>query len=135
MTPEFDDGTWQTGQAPFGTGSTEGVLQRTSWTTPAIWLRQSFTSGQEATEGLHLVVAHDEDATIYLNGVEAASVKGYTTGYVIVPVTAEAARALRKGANLIAVACRQTKGGQAIDVGLVGIRPSTRSAPSGRGTR
>lgn len=122
MAPGFDDGAWQTGPAPFAAGSTEGVPQRTSWTTPAIWLRQSFTVTDPDVGSLHLLLAHDEDATIYLNGVEASSVTGYTTGYVIVPVNEDAARALRAGANVIAVACRQTKGGQAIDVGLVGIR-------------
>ncbi|MEW5981131.1 MAG: sugar-binding domain-containing protein [Acidobacteriota bacterium] len=126
MSPDFDDGAWQTGLAPFGAGSTEGVPRRTSWTTPSIWLRQSFVSESGSADGLHLVIAHDEDATIYLNGVEAASMSGYTTGYVIVPVRSEAARAIRKGVNVVAVTCRQTKGGQVIDAGLVEIRPSTR---------
>ena len=56
---------------------------------------------------------------ILVNGVEAASVKGRSTGYVIVPVSAEAARALKPGQNVIAVHCTQEKGAQAIDVGLL----------------
>jgi hypothetical protein len=117
----FDTGAWQDGNAPFGAGPTEGVPQRTAWTTPDIWLRQSFTWTGGALDGLHLIMAHDEDATVYINGVEAASVKGNTTGYVMVPVSAEAALALKPGENVIAVQCHQTKGGQAIDVGIVRV--------------
>ena len=119
MRDGVDDSIWANGVAPFAAGSTEGVPQRTAWATSDIWLRQSFEWKGGSTDGLYLVLAHDEDAVIYLNGVEAAQVKGYTTGYVMVPVGAEAARALRAGSNLIAVTCHQTKGGQAIDVGLV----------------
>lgn len=116
---DFDETTWETGVAPFAAGSTEGVPQRTAWTANDIWLRQRFEWKGGPTDGFYLVLAHDEDATIYLNGVEAAQVKGHTTGYVMVPVSVEAARALKPGRNLIAVTCHQTKGGQAIDVGLV----------------
>jgi hypothetical protein len=115
----FDDTSWERGVAPFAAGSTEGVPQRTAWTTNDIWLRQSFEWTGGPTDGLYVVLAHDEDAIIYINGVEAARVTGYTTGYVIVPVAAGAARALKPGSNLIAVTCHQTKGGQAIDVGMV----------------
>jgi hypothetical protein len=119
MSGGFDDGTWDRGVAPFAAGSTEGVPQRTAWTTGDIWLRQAFDWNGGPADGLYFVLAHDEDATVYLNGVEAARVTGYTTGYVMVPVGVEAARALKTGSNLIAVTCHQTKGGQAIDVGLV----------------
>jgi hypothetical protein len=118
---EFNSGTWQEGEAPFGAGSTEGVPKRTAWTTPDIWLRQSFTWKGGASDGLHVIIAHDEDAGVYINGVEAASVKGNTTGYVMVPVSAEAARALKTGENVIAVQCHQTKGAQVIDVGIVKV--------------
>jgi len=39
-----------------------------------------------------------------------------------VPVNEEGARALTSGSNVIAVRCQQTKGGQAIDVGLVRVQ-------------
>jgi hypothetical protein len=119
--PGFDDSAWQSGLAPFGGGKPEGVPVRTPWTTPQIWMRQGFEWKGAATAGLHLLVAHDDAATIFVNGVEAASVKGHTTGYVIVPVSEEAARALRLGTNVIAVRCAQEKGAQAIDVGLLRI--------------
>jgi hypothetical protein len=120
--PAFDDRGWKTGPAPFGGGKPEGVPVRTPWTTPQIWMRQAFDWSGGTGNGLYVVLTHDEDVTIYLNGVEAASVPGYSTGYVMVPVSDQAARALTSGSNVIAVRCQQTKGGQAIDVGMVGVQ-------------
>jgi hypothetical protein len=95
---------------------------RTPWTTPQIWMRQGFEWTGAATGGLHVLLAHDDDASVFVNGVEAASVKGHSTGYVIVPVSEEAARALKPGTNVIAVRCAQEKGAQAIDVGILRIQ-------------
>ncbi len=120
--PGFDDSAWPRGLAPFGGGKPEGVPVRTPWTTPQLWMRQSFEWTGAAATGLHLLVAHDDDATILINGVEAASLKGHSTGYVIVPVSEEAARALKPGTNVIAVRCAQEKGAQAIDVGILRIQ-------------
>jgi hypothetical protein len=118
----FDDSGWQKGQAPFGGGKPEGVPVRTAWTTPQIWMRQPFEWSGGPTDGLHLIVAHDDDAVILVNGVEAATIAGHSTGYVIVPASDAAARALRPGANTLAVRCTQAKGAQAIDVGVLRIK-------------
>ena len=71
---------------------------------------------------LRLRLHHDEDAEVWLNGVLAASVAGYTTGYGMTAVSAAARQALRPGRNVIAIRCRQTRGGQYIDAGLVSVR-------------
>lgn len=65
------------------------------------------------------MVFHDNDVEIYINGVLAAKVSGHTNNYEEMDLTPEAEAALRAGPNLIAVHCRQDKGGQFIDVGLV----------------
>jgi len=119
--PDFDDGAWQTGAAPFGGGKPEGVPLRTAWTTPGIWARQRFDWAGGPADHLYLVMAHDEDATVTINSVEAATVAGNATGYVLVPVADAAAAALKPGANVIAVRCKQTRGAQALDVGIARI--------------
>jgi len=120
--PDFDDGGWQTGAAPFGGGKPEGVPVRTPWTSPQISMRQAFDWAGGSVEGLYLVLAHDDDATVFINGVEAAAVPRSSTGYVMVPVSADAARALKPGRNVIAAHCAQAKGPQAIDVGIVRVQ-------------
>ena len=64
-------------------------------------------------------VHHDEDMVVYLNGVLAATATGFTTAYEPLPINAAAKATLKPGKNVLAVHCRQTAGGQYIDVGLV----------------
>ena len=64
------------------------------------------------------LVFHDEDVEIYVNGVLAASAKGYVGDYVQLPMSQAGRSALKPGKNVIAVHCHQTVGGQYIDVGI-----------------
>lgn len=125
MAPGFDDSLWSTGPAGFGTRHTPGTTVRTEWSSPAIWVRRTFDLPHDADlRRLHLRMHHDEDAIVYINGVEALSVKGYTTAYEAFPITEDALRALRPGAkNTIAIHCRQNWGGQYIDAGLDEMLP------------
>jgi beta-galactosidase/beta-glucuronidase len=122
---EFDDAKWLQGRGGFGTEGTPGASIRTRWATSDIWLRR--TARIRTVPAMPwLVVHHDEDTEVYINGKLAAQLKGYTTDYVHVPIAAEAAQAIRAGDNTIAVHCRQTGGGQYIDVGLVEEVPASR---------
>ena len=89
------------------------------WKTSDIWLREQFILAADERSGLKLRVYHDEDATIYLNGVLAAQLPGFITDYDEVEISKEAVAALRPGNNVIAVHCHQTTGGQGIDVGIL----------------
>jgi hypothetical protein len=120
--PDFDDSAWESGPGGFGEPSTPGTVVRTSWKTPDIWVRRSVDLDRVPQE-LKLMIHHDEDAEVYLNGVPAASPKGYTTSYVPMSISKDAIAALKKGRNTIAIHCHQTEGGQYIDAGLVELVP------------
>jgi hypothetical protein len=121
--PEFDASAWVEGFGGFGGEGAPGSYPNTPWKTPDIWLRQQFTLGPDELKGLKLRVYHDEDATIYLNGVLAAKLPGFITDYDEVDISKEAAATLRAGQNTIAVHCHQSTGGQGIDVGVLVPQP------------
>lgn len=113
----FDASRWKRGPGGFGTNGTPGAMVRTEWRTNDIWLRTTFTLDRLPRQ-LALDLHHDEDVEVYLNGAKIHSAQGYLREYERVPLGREAARKLRMGENVLAVHCRQTGGGQYIDVGL-----------------
>ncbi len=119
--PGFDDAAWPEGPGGFGTVQTPGARVGTVWNANDLWLRRAFMLEGPLPATPQLRIHHDEDAEVYLNGVLVASLEGYTTGYVLVPLDAAGRAALRQGANTLAVHVRQTDGGQYIDVGLVEV--------------
>ena len=120
--PEFDDSGWKEGSGVLGTKDTPGATVRTLWDTSDIWARREVEL-PELTDGeVHLNVHHDEDAAIYFNGTRVAKLSGYTTGYTPLILQRKALDALKPGKNVIAVHCKQTGGGQCIDLGLTLIR-------------
>lgn len=118
----YADTDWKTGRGGFGTRGTPGVVIGTEWNSPDIWLRRTFTLPATATPDvirrMKLRMHHDEDAEVYINGVLAVSVQGYTSDYEFFPINNEALNTLKPGENSIAVHVHQTGGGQYIDVGL-----------------
>ena len=115
---EFDDTGWKEGFAGFGTRDTPGARVGTTWATNSIWLRKSFEL-KTIPEKPALLIHHDEDAEVYINGKPVAVLEQFTTKYVVVPIEKEKQAALRVGQNTMAVHCKQTAGGQFIDVHLV----------------
>lgn len=127
--PGFDASTWKEGPGGFGASGTPGVRANTTWKTSDIWLRRDFVL-KDLSGGLKLRVYHDEDAEIYLNGVLAAQLSGFLGTYLEVDISAGAAATLRPGRNSIAVHCRQTSGGQGIDVGILMVVPNEMARPA-----
>jgi hypothetical protein len=125
--PDFNALSWLHGNGGFGSAGTPGAIISTTWETPGIWLRRDFDLPDPLPADLHLWMIHDEDAEIYLNGVPALRVSGWTTDYQVFPIDKTAGNALKPGRNTLAIHCRQTSGGQAIDAGLVSLAPA---APS-----
>jgi hypothetical protein len=69
-------------------------------------------------------IHHDEDVTVYFNGVMAFQESGYLTSYKNISIKQEALDALTPDdTNIIAIECTNKGGGQYIDFGLSGIRP------------
>jgi hypothetical protein len=122
--PDFDDSRWSMGPGGFGTKGTPGAVVRTEWKTADIWVRRSFELKELPKGEVMLRLHHDEDAEVYINGVLAAKVAGYITDYTEVPLTAAGRKVLKAGANVIAIHCHQTGGGQYIDAGLVEVVPA-----------
>jgi hypothetical protein len=119
--PDFKDADWKEGKGVLGSKNTPGAAVRTEWTTPDIWTRRVVELPDLKGKTVELSLLHDEDAEVYINGVLAAEVKGYTTTYDSVAISAEAQKALKAGKNVIAIHCHQTQGGQCIDAGLSAI--------------
>ncbi len=128
--PGFDDHAWKLGAAGFGTAGTPGAVVRTHWGAPEIWLRRKVTFPDGPWSNPQLLVHHDEDIVVYIDGVKALERKGYTVSYQPFPIAPEARALLKPGEHLLAVHCRQSGGGQYIDVGLVDLRTGPSAEPA-----
>ena len=115
---DFDDGPWRKGSGGFGTRGTPAARVGTLWGTSDIWLRKSFEVGAVPAKAA-LLIHHDEDAEVYINGKRVAALSGYTTDYQVIPLGDAERKTVRAGQNTMAVHCQQTDGGQFIDVHLV----------------
>ena len=103
--PNFDDGDWQESNGGFGTLDTPGARVGTVWATNSIWLRKHIALATIPAKPA-LLIHHDEDAEVYLNGKQVAALKGFTTDYELVPIGSNDISALKIGDNLLAVHCR-----------------------------
>jgi hypothetical protein len=128
--PDYDDSAWKQGAAPFGT--LEPPIARkpnTVWTNADIWLRREFEMPGGQFAGLALLLHHDEDTEVYINGVQAAKASGYNAAYESFDITPAAQATLKAGRNTLAVHCHQTTGGQYLDLGIEGV---SAEAPAGK---
>ena len=107
---------------------------RTEWRTDDIWLQRRFRLDGEKLKLPLFQMHHDEDVEVYLNGVLAARLPGFTTDYEEYDIDPAAAATLKPGENTLAVHCHQTVGGQYIDVGLISMDASAPvgSSPPGK---
>jgi beta-galactosidase len=117
--PGFDDSAWARGRAGFGTRGTPGIRVGTDWSTPRIFLRGTFDLPElAAADQVFLRLYHDEDVTVWVNGKRLLARDGYVTSYEDIPLSAEQRALLQPGANSFAIECRQSGGGQGVDLGL-----------------
>ncbi|HET8649697.1 MAG TPA: galactose-1-epimerase [Gemmatimonadales bacterium] len=131
----FDDSGWSTGPGGFGTDSTPGARVHTEWDSGDIWLRRHFQLDSIPGAPLYLVIHHDEDAEVYLNGTLVGRYPDYTADYIYVPLPDSARAGLHPGSNVLAMHVHQTRGGQYADAGLAEVidrEAKVTSAPFGQ---
>jgi len=120
---DFDDSGWKDGKAGFGLPGTLGGKIGTEWRSEHIWLRRAFKAESALPpESIGVLACHDEDVEVYLNGAPIARGRNYVTDFVFLPSTPVKSGVIA-GWNTLAVHCRQTIGGQYIDVALVETTP------------
>ena len=88
---DFDSSTWTEGFGGFGSPGTPGARIGTPWTTNNIWLRKTLQLAAVPAKPA-LLVHHDEDAEIFVNGQQVAALKRGPLEYKVVPLDDEAAR-------------------------------------------
>lgn len=132
MRSDFADNSWKAGPGGFGRADTPGAIVGTEWNSSDIWIRREFELSGEIPANIALWIHHDEDAEIYVNGVPAGRLRGYTVEYQEVALPSAARAALKPGKNVLAIHCHQTGGGQYIDAGLVERRAASGEQREGR---
>ncbi len=115
---QFDDTRWNIGKGGFGTRETPAARIGTTWRGKQIWLRKTFDFKTSIARPA-IFIHHDEDAEVFLNGKLIGAFKEWSTDYQVVPLTDQQRSSLRDGNNLLAVHCRQSTGGQFIDVHII----------------
>jgi hypothetical protein len=107
---------WATGPAPFTDNTT---LRGTTWTGGNVWVRRAVIVGGPLPKGkLSLMLWHDDDVEVYLNGVLLLKQTKYNGQYEYFTIPESARRALRQGENLLAMHCTSPQGGEHLDAGL-----------------
>lgn len=120
--PDFDDRAWEQGKSGFGTADTPYAVVGTRWDDRAIYLRSRFELPEQFDpQALRFWMAHDEDVEVYVNGILALKRSGYRNDYALYKISPAGLAAFKPGRNTLAVSCKQTDGGQFVDVGVVAL--------------
>ncbi len=114
----FDDSPWTEAAGGFGTRGTPGSRIGTEWKSSDIWLRKSFDIKAVPAKPA-LLIHHDDEAEVFINGELVKSFVRWTSEYIVVPLDKKGAASLKAGRNVLAVHCHQDAGGQFIDVHVI----------------
>lgn len=118
--PDFADTAWKAASAPFGfKGEAWSKKIRTEWKTKDLWLRQTFEYDGTPFEEAALILHHDDDTEIVVNGKPVWQRDRWNDGYERFDVTGALRSALKPGQNVIAVHVHQNSGGQYLDLALL----------------
>jgi hypothetical protein len=113
----FDDSTWKTGKAAFGTADQPRV--ETPWLTKDIWIRRTFNLNEDLTkEEILLKYSHDDIFELYLNGEKLVATDYSWKNDVVLTLSDIAKKKLKTGKNVIAAHGHNRTGGAYVDFGL-----------------
>ena len=116
METTFNDHTWRSGKAPFGNKEAKPA---TEWNTKEIWVRRTFELKDLKIEQLVLLLRHDDDVEVYINGSKAYSCTScWIPDYREYDLAKEIKKKLVKGKNIIALHCINPRGNAWLDAGL-----------------
>lgn len=115
----FDDAAWKEGAGAFGSIPQEHTA-KTLWNTEYIWVRRVVNLEDDLTgKAVYLEYSHDDDAIIYINGIEVVNTGNACKKNVLVKLSDEVLATLKKGENVIAGWCHDRMGLALFDFGLV----------------
>lgn len=119
MNTDFDDSSWATMKMPLASKSF-GAPYRTQWDGEynCLWIRRTFLLDEvNAASTYHLMIYHDDDYKVYINGHLIDSADGWTDPGS--PVIKEIDKTyLNVGKNVIAIMNQQNWGGAYSDCGI-----------------
>ncbi|MBI1335199.1 MAG: DUF4965 domain-containing protein [Armatimonadetes bacterium] len=116
----FDDSNWNVAPAGFGEGDNRGGQIRTPWKTKDIWMRTTFDLGKVSAENVRLILAHDDGAEVYINGVLAVHAPG-AAGYDTYQLPKTVIASLKATGNVIAVHVHDDGGDRYADAGIAAV--------------
>jgi len=108
--------TWKTGPAPF---TDNKALHGTTWTGGNVWVRRTVAVKGPLPKGrLALLLWHDDDAEVYLNGRLLLRKRDYNSRYEYFVLSDSVRQVLHHGNNVLAMHCASPRGGAHLDAGL-----------------
>lgn len=125
MKPGYNAASWQPAHGAFSNRQ----HAYNTWNTHDIWARRTFAMHGSIPRHLKLLLHHDDNVEVYLNGVLILKSKGWNDRAQLFPISNEAMKTLVKGTNVLAIHCENTAGGAFLDAGLVDEIPSSVHIP------
>ncbi|RKD91342.1 L-glutaminase [Mangrovibacterium diazotrophicum] len=126
----FDDSAWNSATGAFGTTQNEPSA-RTNWDSEYIWVRRHVTLDKNFSgKNVYLEYSHDDDAIIYVNGIEVVNTGNACQKNARIKLSDEMVASLKKGDNLIAGYCYNRVGNGLLDFGLLVEKESKKYFPN-----
>jgi len=128
--PDYNASSWNQTKGAFS----DHKNAPNKWTSHDIWVRRTFELTRANLNHLYLKLHHDDNVTVYINGVLAYKKIGWVSSPVLLKMNDKVEKALQKGSNVLAIHCVNTAGGAYLDAGLVEKKVSQLRVPDAKQT-